>query len=678
VKWAWAPAILVAVLLVHSGARNGDFVFFDDGRFVTRNPSIDTIGNPLRFLVDIDTTAEPDSPSRDIYRPVRTLSFAAITAKWGKGDAGPFHVAAILLHSLSAVVLALVLRAAGFRTAPAAIGALFWGVHPLTVEVTAWVCSLGDAWCGLFSLLAVLAWAKQRPVAAHVALVLALFSKEHAVVVPGLWLAWDFFLRRDELKAGVLKGAAPGLVVAIAFLVFRAGLGVETSQLDAPVGIGTILSGMGWYAATILFPFTPTFQARVEPSALGIACGLATLAVLGLGIWKGERRTKLACTWFLIALVPVSNVLVPLRIPTADRFLYLPLMGLAFLPARACERWPREAVTVAMVALMLVAALTATRIRDWRDSDTLVAAGLRVEPKSHMLVWQEAASTAQAAQRAMAARDFASAERLVNTAVNEYRRYLDNAGTRETARVWMEFGTLLYNWGTWMQRLDKRAEYVRSWSAALTAFLTAHELHKVGEPASDRDRQEAARRSAELAARLAEPENPELSRTIRKGLDALQYLEAEFGEDVAWRGAQLLFVSARMKRTKEPEKARAGIAYVLRVCDEQEKNGVYVKFLRAQALLTRGVIKPYSRADVVAAYDLFVEVAGERRELALEATYRAAQCCCTRAKLFNEQDQRAKGLAILRSLQPLSKKIRVRIATQLKKHATSLAQTCGR
>jgi hypothetical protein len=678
VKWAWLAGVLLATLLVHAAAREGDFVFFDDGRFVTRNPSIDTVGNPLRFFTDLETTAEPDSPSRDIYRPVRTLSFALITGKWGKRDAGAFHAFAIVLHALSAVVLALVLRAAGIAAGPAAIGALFWALHPMTVEVTAWVCSLGDAWCGLFSLLAVLAWAKKRPVPAYAAFVLALFSKEHAVVIPGLWLAWDFFLRRDELKAGALKGAAPGLLVAIVFLVYRGSLGVETSQLDAPVGLGTVLSGLGWYAATVLFPFTPTFQARVEPSGVGVLFGLLTLAALGLGIWKGDRRTRLACAWFLIALVPVSNVFVPLRIPTADRFLYLPLMGLAFLPARACVRWPREATVGAVIVLLLGASLTLVRIGDWRDSDALVKAGLRVEPKSHMLVWQLAASTAQAAQRSMDARDFATAERLVNAAVQEYRRYFVNAGTRETARVWMEFGTLLYNWGTWMQRVDKRAEYVRSWSAALTAFLTAHELHKAGEPASERDKREAARRAAELAARLAEPENPELTRTIKKGLDSLTYLEGQFGEDVKWRRAGLIFVHARSLRAKEPQKSRAGLDFVLEVCDDQEPKGVYVKYLRAQALLTRGVIKPYAREDVIKAYDLFVEVAGERRELALEATFRAAQACCTRAKLFGEEDQREKGLVILRSIQPLSEKIRVRVALQLKKHATSLAQTCGR
>ena len=103
-------------------------------------------------------------------------------------------------------------------------------------EVTAWISSLGDAWCGFFCALSILLYAKDRRIPAFVAFVLALFSKEHAVVLPGLWLAWDFYLRRERFKGAWLRAAAPGLAIIVAFLFFRAGLGAKMSQVAEPLG----------------------------------------------------------------------------------------------------------------------------------------------------------------------------------------------------------------------------------------------------------------------------------------------------------------------------------------------------------------------------------------------------------------------------------------------------------
>ena len=83
--------VLGATLLAHAAAKDGEFIFFDDARFVRDNPSIAEVGNPLRFFTDPETVASPEAPTKDIYRPVRTLSFALITQWWGRSDARAFH-----------------------------------------------------------------------------------------------------------------------------------------------------------------------------------------------------------------------------------------------------------------------------------------------------------------------------------------------------------------------------------------------------------------------------------------------------------------------------------------------------------------------------------------------------------------------------------------------------------
>jgi len=178
----------LTAFLVHLRAREGRFLWYDDSRFVVANEQIDHVGNPLRFFTDLSTTASAEHPTDNIYRPLRTFAFALLNAAFGKRPA-PFHMAAILLHAACAMLLMLLLIEAGVVAWAAALAAGLFALHPATVEATAWICSLGDLLCGVFVLLAMLLHARDRWGAALVALVCALFSKEHAVVVPGLWLA---------------------------------------------------------------------------------------------------------------------------------------------------------------------------------------------------------------------------------------------------------------------------------------------------------------------------------------------------------------------------------------------------------------------------------------------------------------------------------------------------------
>lgn len=666
--------VFLASLLVHAAARDGEFVFFDDGRFVTRNPHIDEVGNPLRFFLDPQTTADPESETRDIYRPIRTLSYAIIASGSGKDEAAPFHALAIFLHALTAVVLVALIRAAGLQMFPSVVAALVWSLHPLTVEVTAWVCSLGDAWCGLFVALSVLGWAKDRAWLAWACLVLALFSKEHAVVLPGLWLAWDFFLRRDRLRKTVLAGALPGLAVVVGFLAFRASLGLEMSQLEEPVGIGTMIASMGWYAATIVWPFQPTFQARVEPSTGGIVLGLLVIAALVAGLWRGSKHTKLGCAWFLLALVPVSNIVVPLKIPTADRFLYIPLMGLALLPAQACVRWGRQAAWGSIPTLFLLSLLTHQRIGDWKDSPSLVAAGVRVTPKSHMLVWQEAAEKAQRALKAMQAGNNAAAGQLVREAHQEYRRYIVNAGGRDLVKPYMELGELFLEWGKAMQREDHMREYISAYSTSLEAFATAFKLQQTGHRSTRSDRERAADLGSQVALLLAIPDNRNLHETIQVGIEMLGYLEKEFGRNVSLRGSQLMLVSASQQRVKQPEKAREALQKILATLNREK---VEANFLRGQAHLYLGIIKPYSREHLETALRLFLKARKESRDQLLSATFYAARAACAIAKVFDDPDMERQGKALLASIEPLAKQSRIRLSGYLERQIVGEKRTCA-
>ncbi len=679
-------AVAVVTLLVHVRARDGDFVFHDDYRYVVNNQAIDRVGNPLRFFTDLSTLS-PQSPTRDIYRPIRTLSYAVIASRRGKESAAPFHDFAIVLHIGTATLLALLLLRAGLGRFPAAVGALFFALSPVTVEVTAWVCSLGDAWCGLLSVASVLAYAADRRLLALLALALALFSKEHAVVVPGLWLAWDACLRPERLRGGawrktLLLGAAPAAGLILAFLLFREGVGARMEQVDEPIGgsypkaIWTMLAGLGWYAATILFPYGPTFDAVVEvrdtPFDLGAFLGLLVLLASALALVRGPARVRLGAAWFLLALVPVHNVLVPLKIPTADRFLYLPLMGLALAVGEIAQRVSARWVVAAALALLGI--LSVDRIGDWEDNEALLAAGQRVAPKSHRLIWEEAAIGAERALQYLQRGDVASAERIGNAATASYALYLRNSEPFEQTQAYVELGDLLYALGRALPDPQNSHD-----QGALRAYLAAWslQLRGIGRTTEEETRHVAERILA-LAVELVSRENP--GEAIQAGLWAAQFLKEKYGIDDT--GARVVFRLADSVRVRgdEPAEARKGFTWVLDTLAQLEEKGARFPFIKAQALYYRAVLRDqdFNLTDLQQAYDYYWEAAKEDPAVAMRALAYAGRCLCTIGALFGDAEQTSRGRRLLESLPSVAAEKGLRLDEELRKEIASLEAGCGR
>ncbi|MHC4162873.1 MAG: hypothetical protein ACYSUM_12150 [Planctomycetota bacterium] len=688
-KRRWVVLLVgLAAFLVHLPAKGGGFLFYDDERFVVLNREIEHIGNPLRFFVDLETTATKEKPTTDIYRPVRTLSYAVLHQLFGKQGPARWHGFAILLHAGCAMLLTWLLLVAGCGRWPAAAGALLFALHPVTVETTAWICSLGDLWCGLFVLLSMLAWAKDRRILAHLALVCALFSKEHAVVVPGLWLAWDFFLRRERVHASktLLSGAVAGLAVVVGFLVFRGFIGARLAQVDGPLGgsqataLLTMLGGAGYYAVRLLFPFGPSFDARVDVQeslfALPVWLGLAFLALLVLGVLRGTPRTRLACVWFLMALVPVSNVFVPLKIPTADRFLYVPLMGLAFCGAEAARRAYPLSAKLMPAAFVLLAALTVGRIGDWRDDASLLAAGLSVHPKSRMLLWAEAALEAKTAVRLLAAGDPAGVPHAVE-AGQLYEMYMRNSHASEQTQAWVEVGDLQYALGSWQQRYEPTGTHRGSFDKALRAYVRAGIWQKLGVGrVIGEEVVHVMWRVADLSVKLAEPRNKELHATIKVGREALDFLEKNTGFDARLMRTQLLLVESVDIRGEAPKKAREGFDGVLRTIDELEKDGMrHLTYLKAQAHMYRSILKDrdsFNRNELEAAYELYLQAVRETPTIRVQALIYAGRAAGKIGQLFGDEEWLGKGIEVLQAIPEIAKRDRLQVTAEQRRKIDSL------
>ncbi len=606
---AWGAALLAG--LVHLWALPGEFVY-DDVRFVAHNPAVRSAADPGRFFTDLSTTAAPERPAYTIYRPLRTLSYAILGSLGAKG-ATLYHLPGILLHALAVGLLVRLLLAAGTVPLGSFAAALCFGLHPRTVEVAAQISALGDGVAFACVLASLLAHAKGRRVWAFAFFAVGLFGKEHAVIAPLLWACWDFALERARLRRTLLRAVLPGLALCGVFVLWRRHLGV-IPQLEEPLGgshvnaVLTMLSGLAFYAAGILFPVEPTVGAEVAVQtglSVPVLLGLATLGALGYGLVKGSPRVRLGCAWFLAALVPVSNLIVPLKIPTADRFLYPSLAGLSFVAAAMLARTRLEGLgrKALYAALPLLALLTLHRTLDWRSDEARNVAQLR---GGHTLptLWARAAGAAQKALAAMRSQNLAAAPAHLSEAVEHYNAVLRNmsrSGQRGgEAQVRREFGDLLYETGEWHMRVDEERDARKLYESALLQYGLALQLQRAGlarRVPKEEEKQQmrwVARRIVEICVRLALPEEKKLEDLIQTGLDAaneLQGLDGLTRDDPRLQAlddqrGRLLLVRSIARRAQQPARVRKDFERILEYWDTRGD-----AFLRGQCWLYLSILK---------------------------------------------------------------------------------------
>ncbi|MEM8885258.1 MAG: hypothetical protein AAGD14_14415 [Planctomycetota bacterium] len=684
-----ATAVFLVTLLVQSPALRGEFLFYDDARFVVRNEAIEDLGNTPRFFHDLATTASSDAPTEDIYRPLRTFTYALIANVYGKQPAG-FHFVALLFHAGAAGLLVFLLLRAGCSLPGAALGALAWGLHPVTVEVTAWISSLGDAICGFFVVVSMLAYDARRTGWALAALVVALLGKEAAIVVPGLWLAWDYFLRRDEWKGRAGRAVAPALGIVLLFLVVRgvvvgAGMSQQSEPLYGSFGnaVRTMLAGYGFYLSTIFFPFGSTVDTRIAAQTSWFGAPLVGLLLLGAtiaAVFRGPTRTRLAAAWFLLALVPYSNILVTLKIPTADRFLYLPLMAIGLVVGELVARAPRIGVRVAPFALIALAALTVRRIGDWHDDASFLAAWRRVNPKSFELLWAEASFHAKESVEAMQGGNGHKAQFHYSEANRLYGQFQANVQGKGATpiQIWMEAGDLSYAYGRFLDSLGRTREARQSASFAFTWYRIAFEQQRRGiGRVIEEEVLHAADRIAELSTRLADMANPEMMRTIQEGMRALQFLNREYNVDIDLRFARLLFAAAVRIRVEQPDDARRMFSQVLAAVQQQEEKGATgLSFLKAQALYYRGFLRPYDRDSVRASFELYRQSASEPGGDRYLSMIFAARAKCSEGREFKDPEALETGRKLLESIEAIAKKEGVKLPESMLRKIQSELATC--
>jgi tetratricopeptide (TPR) repeat protein len=377
-------------------------VSYDDPEYVVENPS-------LHAGLSGDTLARAfTQPLSYNWIPLTSLSLQLDHALFGFEPAG-YHLVNLALHLASSLLLfAILLRTTGDPWPSAFVAAVF-ALHPLHVESVAWVSERKDVLSGLFWMLSMGAWVAwcERPsttryTALLAALGLGLLAKPSLVTLPAALLLLDFWplgrLHRDSFGRCVLEklplATLAGCFAALTLHVQRA-TGAVASLSAFPFGprLANALDSYLQYLAASLWParlavFYPHPLGSLPASRVALATVLlAALTAAALASARARPYVLVGWLWFLGNLVPVIGLVQVGMHARADRYMYLPLIGLALACAFAGRDLARRgrgaglAVSAAGLCAVAGMALASHRqVATWRDSVSLYEHALAVVP----------------------------------------------------------------------------------------------------------------------------------------------------------------------------------------------------------------------------------------------------------------------------------------------------------
>jgi 4-amino-4-deoxy-L-arabinose transferase-like glycosyltransferase len=418
-RWLLPATVALLALAACITSLGHDFTY-DDRYVIMLNERVHSLRTFWRFFAQ---SYWPPKYGGDGYRPVVILLF---TLQWvlGGGAAWVFHLTNILL----AVATALAVYWMALALLPPAgawIAAALFAVHPVHVEVTGNMVGQAELLVGLSVAVAMGVYLRRRRdgtvdtrTVGLLALLfgIALFSKEHGAVFPILLLVAEWTVVRDDRSWRERMLALRPLMlalVAVALLYFKlrslvqedlAGFAPYAAfrflNMGAAARIGTMMHEFPRIAQLMLFP--TRLSADYSPNDVIIANGigfdeLPGILLVGCTLFLAfalRRRAPVASFglfWFIVAYGPVSNVLVPTGIVTAERTLFLPSVGIVLVAAvtllyllDGAERRTRLAYS-ALAGLLLVLGLgkSIVRQRVWHDNDILFDETVRDAPLSY-------------------------------------------------------------------------------------------------------------------------------------------------------------------------------------------------------------------------------------------------------------------------------------------------------
>jgi tetratricopeptide (TPR) repeat protein len=387
-----ALALVALTLCVFLPVRHFDFVNWDDPGYLTENPVVQGGLSWSNAAWAFTTTHEP------YWHPVTWLSHMLDVSLFGM-DPGWHHVTNLVIHLGSTLILFAVLRRMTRETWKSAFVAAIFAVHPLHVESVAWLAERKDVLSTLFLAATIWLYVRyvERPgIARYLAVVIAyafaLMAKPMVVTLPLALLLLDVWpLGRVSRSQGWLKA----IVDKVPLLIMAIGTSVTTVIVQKNVGavaglnalplrsrLANALAGYITYLWRTIWPahLAAFYPLHAYPWWVTVLCALLLGVLTAVAFLLRARQPYLLVgwLWFVIAVAPVIGLVQAGEQATADRFMYVPMVGLTLIAAWGGSGLLRRigvgARGIAIVSLTLIAASALTaRVQAgyWVDSLTL-------------------------------------------------------------------------------------------------------------------------------------------------------------------------------------------------------------------------------------------------------------------------------------------------------------------
>ncbi len=389
--------LAVAALALYNPVNRHPFVNYDDDRYVTENPHVrqGLTAETVRWAL---TSTEQAN-----WHPLTWMSHALDCTLFRLNPAG-HHFTSILLHAINAALLFLLLMWATGRLGPSLFVAALFALHPINVESVAWIAERKNVLCTFFFFLTLWAygWYTRRPSWQRYLVVVAGFaaglaSKPMVITLPFVLLLLDYW-PLDRVRGEGDKGRPATLpwtrlvLEKLPLLALSAGSAVITVQAQQAGGSirTTVEFSLGVRVANAIYAYAMYLWKMVWPARLAplyphpgdtLATGRVFVAALVLfaitvAVWRLRRRRYwlVGWLWFLGTLVPVIGLVQVGEAAMADRYAYIPLIGIFVMIAFGIADWTQQrnfgygpAVPAAAVLLVLVL-VTNRQIGYWQSN----------------------------------------------------------------------------------------------------------------------------------------------------------------------------------------------------------------------------------------------------------------------------------------------------------------------
>jgi tetratricopeptide (TPR) repeat protein len=408
------------VVAVYWPAMGFGYVQFDDPEYINTMVRRGLTAEGIQWAFDLRGHVAN-------WHPLTWLSLMLDTSLFGDNAAG-HHAVNIAMHAANVVLFLGVLQAMTGMVWRSAIAAALLAVHPLNVESVAWVAERKDVLSLLFWLLAMRAYVSfaRAPGALRYLLVtallaLGLMSKPMVVTLPLALLLMDFWpLQRIERAwrsprptwgVAVLVAEKTPMLVMSAIVAritvavqHESGKVVEGRWMTLGERLDMALTGYARYLGKLLWPsdlavlypnLAPLGIDQWSTAQVAAACALiSAISLAALVLIRRAPYMPVGWFWYLGTLIPVIGLVQVGRQSIADRYTYIPYLGLyvaaTWLLGDLLSRWSARAcqigAAVAVVIVIALAVIAHRQVRVWRDSETLFAHALAVTDRNWLML----------------------------------------------------------------------------------------------------------------------------------------------------------------------------------------------------------------------------------------------------------------------------------------------------